>query len=524
MYKEKYWNATGIFFMIATLVMGYLVYSNFNKGFVMNDEAYYLFHFKNLPDMITIDSTNYFRIFKVFYTENIYHFRIISFLLLNVSSFLLYFVIAKYYALKIPSLLFGFLGTSINFLTWQGTIVVLNQYHGNTILTNLSLTMLVIYLISQRKWLLYCSGFFMGILLFDGIPHSITIIPVFLFIAFNFWKKEKKAVYLFIAGVITAILFYFTFIEDFSFFIKQFEYIKMYKTFHTKQHPKRFFIFWFALVIGVVLLPLSCIIYIMEKKKIKKEIIDKILLYSGIALVLGFMLGLSNLYLIYILIGILLYRFFRVKEIALEKRTLAIMIALLPFGLAFGSGFYFHIRGGLYQIFYLLSINIVIISLYSYRTYLIYLAGFLYQFILYPQFLYDKGWKDFVYVEQTEPVKINGHDLYLDKERKKDLDDLRPYLQNQPNVVYSSNHLMGYLYILNAKPPIYYYFALKKYVEHVIYKNGKTPDDYIYLESNDYPFTSKEIIPLQFVAHPEKYKVVKAGRFTLYLPGDFQKK
>jgi hypothetical protein len=83
---------------------------------------------------------------------------------------------------------------------------------------------------------------------------------------------------------------------------------------------------------------------------------------------------------------------------------------------------------------------------------------------------------------------------------------------------------MGYLYILDASPPIYYYFTLKDYVKFIIKKVNKTPDDFIYIESNDYPFYSKEIVPLKFVSHPEKYKVVKAGRFTLYLPSNYQKK
>ncbi|MEI7486496.1 MAG: hypothetical protein WCJ72_03645 [Chryseobacterium sp.] len=101
---------------------------------------------------------------------------------------------------------------------------------------------------------------------------------------------------------------------------------------------------------------------------------------------------------------------------------------------------------------------------------------------------------------------------------------LRPYLEDQKNIIYSSNHLIGYLYILNAKPPIYYYFTLKDYIKFIMEKEHKTPDDYIYIESNDYPFSPKEIVPLKFVNHPEKYKVVKTGRFTLYLPSDYQKK
>lgn len=521
--KIKYWNLTGILFIISSLMMGYLVYSNFNKGLVMNDEAYYLFHFKDIKNVLTVDATNYFRIFKIFYTDNIYHFRIITFVLLNTSSFILFYSISKYYKLKISPVLFGFLGTSINFFTWHGTIVLLNQYHGNTILTNAALSMLVFFLISQKRWLLVFSGFFMGILLFNGIPHSITVIPIVLFLLINFWKKNKPAIYLFFTGIIVAILFYFTFIEDLSVFIKQFEYIKIYKEFHTKQHPKRFYVIWLAQVVGFIFIPLSAIIFFLRKKKIQKENIDKLLLYSGIAVAI-ISAFYFNLFLFYVYIGLLLYRFYITEGISLEKKTLCIMLVLLPFGLAFGSGFYFYIRGAMYQIYYFLAINIVVISIYNFRAYLIYLAFFTYTVAVYPLFLYDKGWKDFVYAEQTSKVQVNGHDLYLDKERKKDIDDLRPYLQNQTNVIYSSNHLMGYLYVLDARPPIYYYFALKDYVRFIIKKVGKTPDDFIYLESNDYPFLEREIVPLKFVDHPEKYKVVKAGRFTLYLPSNFQKK
>ncbi|KMQ68240.1 hypothetical protein ACM39_10385 [Chryseobacterium sp. FH2] len=490
----------------------------------MNDEAYYLAHFRDFRNVLTVDATNYFRIFQVFYTDNIYHFRIITFLLLNLSSYLLFFLVSKYYKLKISPFLFGLLGICLNFLTWRATIVVLNQYHGNTILINLTISFLVLFLLYRKKIFLVVCGFFLGIFIFDGVPHVITIFPITAFIVYNFWKSSKSIVLVFGGGILLGIIFYFSFIESLSTFIKQLEYVKIYKHFHRKQHPIRFYFYWVAFVIGFVAVPLALSLFLINKYlvKLKKiHVFDYILLVSGIAIGIMYFFY-DNLHILYVFLGLLIYRFFLTNEI-LEKKTFLLVLYFLPFGMAFGSGFYFHIRGGMYQLYYFLALSIILINLYQIRTYSIYVLTLIVCFIIYPEFIHDKGWKDFVYTEQTEKVKINGHDLYLDMHRKKDVEDLRPYLENQKNVIYSSNHLMGYLYILNAKPPIYYYFTLKDYIQFIIKKVGKTPDDYIYIESNDYPFSPKEIVPLKFVSHPENYNVVKAGRFTLYLPSQFQK-
>lgn len=521
--KKIYWQLTGVLFIFSALFMGYLVYSNLDKGLVMNDEAYYLMHFRDYKEMITVDATNYFRIFQIFYTDNIYHFRIITLVLLNTTSFLLFALAARYFKVKIHPLLFGFLGICINFLTWQGTIIVLNQYHGNTILMNLSLSFLLLFLLYRKSFFAIISGSLLGILFFDGIPHSIAIGPVALFILYNFWKESRQIVYLFFGGIVAGFLIYFIFIEDFSTYIAQFEYLKIYKSFHRKQHPIRFYFYWFALVVGFIFIPLTILIYFFHKNVVnKKAVLDKLLLVFGL-LILLFSFFFQNLHILYVFLGILIYRF-SLEESSNKEKTFLIILFLVPFGLAFGSGFYFHIRAGIYQIYFFLCFNIILFRLYSFKTYLLYLIFFVCNLIIYPNFLYEKGWKDFIYMEQNVPVQINGHTLYLDKGRNKDLEDLRPYLQNQPNVIYSSNHLIGYLYILKAKPPVYYYFTLKDYIQFMIKKAGKTPDDYIYIESDDYPFYPKEIVPLQFVKHPENYQKVQAGRFTLYLPKNFQKK
>lgn len=521
--KKIYWQLTGVLFIFSALFMGYLVYSNLDKGLVMNDEAYYLMHFRDYKEMITVDATNYFRIFQIFYTDNIYHFRIITLVLLNATSFLLFALAARYFKVKIHPLLFGFLGICINFLTWQGTIIVLNQYHGNTILMNLSLSFLLLFLLYRKSFFAIISGSLLGILFFDGIPHSIAIGPVALFILYNFWKESRQIVYLFFGGIVAGFLIYFVFIEDFSTYIAQFEYLEIYKSFHRKQHPIRFYFYWFALVIGFIFIPLTALIFFFQKKvQNKKIVLDKLLFAFGLTLLFSAFFF-QNLHILYIFLGLLIYRF-SLEESSNKEKTFLLILFLIPFGLAFGSGFYFHIRGGMYQIYFFLALNIILFRLYNFKVYLMYVLFFIGTLIFYPQFLNEKGWKDFVYTEQNIPVQINGHTLYLDENRNKDIEDLRPYLQNQPKVIYSSNHLMGYLFILNAKPPIPYYFTLKNYINFYIERNGDKPDDYIYIESDDYPFSPKEIIPLKFVNHPEKYKVVKAGRFILYLPANFKKK
>jgi len=519
----KYENLLSWIFVIGSLFIGYIVYSNLDKGFIFNDEAFYLFLYRDHESLPTVDSTNFYRIFKFIYTENIYHFRIITYALLNISTFIVYFFAAKYYKLKANAFLMGFLGITVNFVSWGISNIVLHQYISNTVLINISLASIFIYLIYKRLLPLIISGFCLGILLFNGIPHTVVIIPITAFLLFNFWKKDKRTIFYIIAGGLLGIAFYFTFIESFSKFISQFEWIKYYKQFHTKQHPKRFYIVWVLKVAGFIFLPALLLIgYLHRFSKNKIQQTNYVLLMLGIIFAASFLFY-PFIYLNYVLLALLIYRYF-LEKISLEKKTMLILLSLIPFGLSFGSGAYFEVRGTLYNVYYYLPLSIIILSVYNVRVYAAFVVLFAYQYLVFPNSLKEKDWKDFIFTQQTEKVKVNGYDLYLDKQRKKDIEDLRPYLQNQPNVIYSSNHLIGYLYILDANPPIYYYFPLKDYMHYIIKKLNKTPDDYIYIESNDYPFSPKEFVPLKFVNHPEHYKVIKTGRFTLYLPSQFQKK
>lgn len=521
--QHKYENVLSWIFVIGAFFTGYIVYSNLNKGFIFNDEAFYLFFYRDHETLPTIDATNFYRIFRFIYTENIYLFRVITYGLLNTSTFLLYFLASKYYKLKVNAFLLGFLGITLNFLTWGISNIVLHQYIGNTVLINISLSLIFIYLIYNKLFPLILSGFCLGILLFNGIPHTLVIIPIAAFLLFNFWKKDKNPIIYIIAGGLLGIVVYFTCIENFSKFISQFEWIKYYKEFHTKQHPKRFFVIWILKAAGFILIPAGILItYIHRFSKNKIQHLNYILIALAAVFILSVFFY-PLIYINYVLLALLLYRYF-LEDFPLEKKTMLLVLALIPFGLSFGSGAYFEVRGILYDIYFYIALMIIILSLYNIRIFAIFILIFIYQCLIFPNLLKDKGWKDFVFTEQTEKVKINGHDLYLDKKRKKDIEDLRPYLQNQKDVIYSSNHLMGYLYILNAKPPVYYYFTLKNYIKFIMEKEHKNPDNFIYIESNDYPFYSKEIVPLKFVTHPEDYKTVKTGRFTLYLPSNYKKK
>ncbi len=523
MEKKLYWNIAGFIFLAGAFFAGFMVYTNLDKGLIFNDEAFYLFHFREYKNILTVDATNFFRIFQGFYTENIYHFRLITYFLLNFSTFILFFLTARYFKLKTNPLWIGALGVAFNFLTWNASNIVLHQYIGNTILINFSLFFLISTLQNKKNYLLIFSGFFLGILLFDGIPHASVVAPVVLFLLFNFWKNHKKNILIFFVGILLAIGFYFGFIQKFSNFVEQFEYLKIYQQFHTKQHPKSFYVFWMAKVLGFLFVPGFLSVFIIHRfVKDKIKTLNIIIAVFAVITLISVLIY-PFIYLNYFLLFLLIYRYI-ISDKEIEKKSFLVLLFCIPFCLAFGSGAYFDTRGDAYFIYYILALVIVLNNLYPIKYYWVFTAFFVFQIFLFPKQFKEKGWKDFVFSEQTEPVKINGYNLYLDKGRKKDIEDLRPYLQNQKKIIYSSNHLMGYLFILNAKPPIPYYFALKNYVEFIIEKKDEKPDDYIYLESNDYPFDGKEIIPLKFVNHPEKYKIVKAGRFTLYLPENFQKK
>jgi hypothetical protein len=187
------------------------------------------------------------------------------------------------------------LGICFNFWAWGISNIVLNQYIGNTILINISLSLVFVYLIYKRLFPLIISGFCLGLLLFNGIPHTIVILPIALFLLYNFWKKDKTPIIYIVIGGLIGILFYFTCIESFSKFISQFEWIQYYKQFHTKQHPKRFFVFWILKVVGFIFVPAAILIgclYKFSKNKIQHT--DRILIVLGIIFIISNFVFTSN--------------------------------------------------------------------------------------------------------------------------------------------------------------------------------------------------------------------------------------
>jgi len=514
-------------FIIGSLLLAYLTYANLDKGFIFNDEAYYLSYYKNKGESLSFDRTNFFRIFRFLYTPNVYHFRIISITTLVLSNFLLCFSVFKYLNLKNNIFILSLLGILIGFESWSISNLIIHQYIGNTILVNTGVSLILISLITKRQIVQVLGGFVLAFVLFNGNSHSIVIAPIFVFIILCDLKRWKANIMWFSTGLILGILIYFTFLDTLDNFIDQFRFLKDYLGFHKKQHSKTFMVFWCIYLFLNGILPSVITFFILWRSKFSEssvKVLDKVLAVIGM-ITLGLFIFSSSWYIFsFILFAHLLaVRFWASKTESKENKYLIILILIIPYCLAFGSQTWFHLRLPVYKYYYFLLIFICLIRLYKNILWMSgYLVAVSLMIIAFPDTLHIKGWKDFIFTEQTEKVKVNGYDLYLDKQRKKDIEDLRPYLQNQSNVIYSSNHLIGYLYILDANPPIYYYFPLKDYMHYIIKKLNKTPDDYIYIESNDYPFSPKEFVPLKFVNHPEHYKVIKTGRFTLYLPSQLK--
>ncbi|WP_027380404.1 hypothetical protein [Chryseobacterium daeguense] len=517
-----------IVFLFGAVFLAYITYDNLDKGFIFNDEAYYLSYYSNHGDYLSFDRTNFFRIFRFLYTPNIYHFRIISITALVLSNFLLCITVFKYLKFNNRLYFYSLLGIFIGFESWNISNLIIQQYIGNTILVNIGVSLMLLSLIIRRQFILIFSGFVLSFVLFNGNSHAVVIIPILIFFILSDSENRKSNLLYFFSGYIIGVIIYFTFLDTVDNFIFQFKFLKEYLSFHRKQHSKTFMVLWCVYLFLNAILPTAIGYFILWKSKFSENsihILDKILAVLGSITILLFCFKYEFYIFSFILFTHLLaLRFWVEKTEALKNKYVIILLLIIPYCLAFGSQTWFHLRLNAYKFYYFLLIFICLTKLYKNN---LWIAGYLVKIsimiIAFPHILKDKGWKDFVFTEQTEKVKVNGFDLYLDKGRKKDIEDLRPYLENQPNVIYSSNHLMGYLYILNAKPPIYYYFTLKDYIKFIIEKEKKTPDDFIYIESNDYPFSPKEIVPLEFVNHPENYQIVKTGRFTLYIPSQYQK-
>ncbi|EJL67647.1 hypothetical protein [Chryseobacterium populi] len=517
-----------IVFLIGTVFLACLTYHHLDKGFIFNDEAYYLSYYKNKGESLSFDRTNFFRIFRFLYTPNIYHFRIISITTLVLSNFLLCCTIFKYLKFDNSLFFYSLIGIFIGFESWNISNLIIQQYIGNTILVNVGISLMLISLIIKKKFILTLSGFVLSFILFNGNSHVVVIIPILIFFIVSDSENRKSNLLYLFSGYIIGVIVYFTFLDTLDNFVFQFKFLKEYLSFHRKQHSRTFIVLWCVYLFLNAILPTAIAYFFLWEAKFSENSIktlNKLIALLGILTILLLCLKYEfYLFSLILFTHILALRFWIEKNETLKNKYVIILLLIIPYCLAFGSQTWFHLRLNAYKLYYFLLIFICLMRLYKNN---LWVAGYLIKIsimiFVFPDVLKDKGWKDFVFTEQTEKVKVNGYPLYLDKQRKKDLDILHPYLQNQPDVIYSSNHLMGYLYILDASPPIYYYFELKDYIRFIIKKTGKTPDDFIYFESIDYPFNPKEIVPLQFVDHPENYKIVKTGRFTLYLPSKYKK-
>lgn len=513
-------------FLLAALILAFITYTNLDKGFIFNDEAYYLSYYRNQGESLSFDRTNYFRIFKFLYTPNIHHFRFISITLLVLSNFLLCFTTFKYLNFKRNIFLLSSLGIFIGFETWSISNLIIQQYIGNTILINIGVSTILMSHLVKRNFILFFSGFILSFVLFNGNSHSIILLPIIIFLFIQNKKQWKSVFGYFLVGFAAGLIYYFTFLDSINNVVYQLQFLKEYLTFHRKQHSKTFMVLWGVYLFLNGILPAIITAYLLWKSKLSLRLLDKIIAITAAICLLLFAVVPSYYIYVFILVAhLMVVRFCFTNTESKNVKYLVILLLIIPYCLAFGSQTWFHLRLNAYKFYYFLLIFIVIHKLYKNKFWQIgYLIFIIFMACNFPNILNEKGWKDFVFTEQTEKVKINGYDLYLDKQRKKDIEDLRPYIQNQKQVIYSSNHLMGYLYILDAAPPIYYYFTLKDYISFIIKKVGKTPDDFIYVESNDYLFKVTDLKPLEFVKNPKKYRVVKSGRFTFYLPENFQKK
>jgi hypothetical protein len=105
------------------------------------------------------------------------------------------------------------------------------------------------------------------------------------------------------------------------------------------------------------------------------------------------------------------------------------------------------------------------------------------------------GWAGYWVKEQTVEWDLgsgNGNH-YFDEDRVKSLSTIAPYLRGLQNVEYSHENLLGYLYLLHAKPvylhfrfnPVYYKHLAKLKGPEFIYETTflelnwkKFPDDF----------------------------------------------
>ena len=484
-----------IYFSVVWLFIILGLYFYFiDKSFYFADEAFYLLSLD--PDIYKIEASQWGNLYSFLYFDNLIIDKVIftAIQLLSVTFFSitatrLFFNKKRYYwSIAIATiasmyLLVGPNAMSVPYYITLGTVVSL-----------IATSFLFLFFNYRYRFSLYLSGFFIGVLPF----LMITTVPTFLlFLALLwFYDKKLKSLLFFSSGIASFFIFYFLVIQSPSDFLFKFKEVYLFMQ-ADNSHGILGILVWCAKIfVDKIALGLFFLVYYYTNKKynFKKwlTVLTCIffIIWMCIILVDFIFLSsfLSNTRVFYFLAFALLIE--GRHSIEFKKNILIIFLLILPFFALLGTNLPFFIRTKLYFPFIFIALVFLIKFVRNKIVIISFSLSIIVCSIMYISSPFRFNREGFKGIEQNQKFTSLKGTIYLDKERLKMLEEVKPYIENKNNVIVSHPLLHGLVYLLNGKPP-FLFFTPYKATETFLIENEYDYKSYILIDYKKFPFHNK---------------------------------
>jgi hypothetical protein len=489
-----------ILFLICFIIIYFKIFL-INKGIVIDDEAYYLYLLKDIPNQ---NPTQFHKLFFNVFNGNIFSIRItylvwefISYVFFSLSFLKLYLNYFNKNDNKINLFISIFSFTLIGFSIFSLPVCNIPFYTMlNKTIYPISIGFLILSYLSYLKnkpkqsfLLLFICGVTLGfqsfIMITTIISYSLFLITIF--ILFN--KKIKPSIY-FILGILLSICIYFTLIENPITFYKNeilIHFDQYSSSNYNEKHGLLPIIRWCFITIKYLFfecfipsLALIALIYLKPILNKHQKWVLHLILSVGYILFYYFYVinGEHHFASMNIFISLMIYtliHFFIIKKNELNLLTIFLLILILPVSLSIGSDVEFKTRstdyiGLFFPIIYFFGLKdnrkgklIFIIILSSYL-------------INYTSMYFRENWGYFTYSKQKYNVKKLGlqQNLLIDEIHYNNLKSFKNYLNKNDIIIISDKRLWAYSYLLELNPISYKFKLIETYTIDKINQSEST--------------------------------------------------
>ncbi len=483
--------------IILLIVVLYQVFWSLNKGMNFSDEAFFAFH--TVSGIAKSGITYWDILYSPFILDNYLHTKYLLVVLISISTFLMGYGASSYLKFSLSPGLIGIWCVITQFTLFSPAGIGPGHNSINIIIFNSIVVSLSFFLLYKKNIFLFLVGFFFACLTFVMITNNIFIVPLLLFLFLNDKKLFWKQIIWVGLGGLTLFSIYFIFLQSPQEFISGI-LIAIEALNYDKDHGSSGIIIWHKIIIWNISIPLLIIVIASTKLSRLPWAKYTLLVASLLFLVYTIYNIITHNHTIfpvlsfYFLAGFIFI--YTLQNKITIKTFFAIFLLILPYFASFGTDVNFFVRAVFYFPFILVGCLYLGSQLNSKRgnllisTFMVIVLIAIITFFNYP---YRTSWDGkYKLIEQDQAFEFKGSTLYFDKARIEILNEAYPYLKGEENVLVSHPILWGYVFLLDAKPPLLYY-KFNDNVLQYIEENNISKQKLILLEHHKYPF-KKEMI------------------------------